>query len=341
MVSTMVRVTAMLGLSLLTMMAGAATGDADEPAATGFVMRNLAPFAALVGVPGRWPDASGYIADLTWNVANHSALESVDGFTTLTDGETQALTARLQFAATERLRIGLQLPWMRHSGGFLDSTIDNWHELLGLNEGIRPKLEQDQLSYVLRRNDTDVYRFDDSKSGIGDLQVGVTAELGSFARDADAGYWLRIPWRLTLNVKLPTGDVDKLTGSGHTDIGIGIGWRSPDDYPGRIRWWLDTGLLFPGGVDIAGLETASTVYYYDAAVTWRIFSRLDLIAQVAGHDGLYSGNFPVLNDDSMQLALGGLWHVTRKTSLRAGFYEDLLPESAPDFGIEIALLIRR
>jgi hypothetical protein len=326
---------------LVSLVAGAAPDDADNPAATGFVMRNLAPFAALVGVPGRWPNASGVVADVSVNAANHSALDSRDGLTTFTDGETHALTARLQFAATERLRIGLQLPWMRHSGGFLDSTIDNWHELFGLNEGIRPKLEQDQLSYVLNRNTAEIYRFDDSASGIGDLQVGITGELGNLARDADAGYWLRIPWRVTLNVKLPTGDADKLTGSGHTDVGLGIGWRSPDDHPGRIRWWLDAGLLFPGDVDIAGLETASSVYYYDGAVTWRVFRRLDLIAQIAGHDGLYSGNVPILSDDSVQLALGGLWHVTRKTALRVGIYEDLMPESAPDFGIEIALLIRR
>jgi len=333
--------TTLIALSVVPVAAEPLPGDATEPAASGFVMRNLAPFAALIGVPGRWPDSSGTVADISWNAANHSAFESNAGDATFTDGETQAVTARLQFAATDRLRIGIQLPWMRHSGGFLDNTIDKWHELLGLNEGIRPKLEQDQIDYVLMRNDTEVYRFDDSASGIGDLQLGFTGELGSLARHADASYWLRIPWRITLNVKLPTGDAAKLTGSGHTDVAVGVGWRSPDANPGRLSWWLDAGLLFPGDVDIAGLETAAAVYYYDTAVSWRIFRRLDLIAQLAGHAGLYSGNVPILSDDSLQLALGGLWHITRKTALRLGLYEDLLPESAPDFGIEIALLIRR
>jgi len=331
-------VLAVTALSILALQAPA--NEPDHAPATGFVMRNLAPFAALIGVPGRWPDANGYVADVTWNVASHSAFEDNAGATTFTDGETQAVTARIQFAATERLRIGVQLPWMRHSGGFLDSTIDSWHQFLGLNEGIRPKVEQDQLDYVLRRNGNDVYRFDEPVSGVGDMQVGGAYEFGSLRSDTDAGYWARIPWRMTLNIKLPTGDADKLTGSGHTDVAVGIGWRSPDDQR-RIQWWLDAGLLFPGDVDIVGLETVTTAYYYDAALTWRVFRPIDLIVQIAGHDGLYSGDFPILRDESMQLALGGLWHVTRKATLRLGIYEDLLSESAPDFGIEVALLWRR
>lgn len=321
------------------------TASARERTATGFVMRNHAPFASLIGVPGRWPDWSDGLFDLTWNASSHALSESSNGFGALTDGETHSLTARLQFDVLRRLRIGLQLPWISHSGGFMDNLIDTWHDFFGLNEGIRPQLEQDQLNYVLRRQTTDVYRLNDSVSGVGDLHIGLAAELGSFARYADpgtvSGYFLRVPWRLVLNAKLPTGDIDRLTGSGNSDFAVGLGWRAPPDAVGRIRWWLDLGLVFPGDVDIVGLETESQAYYYDAAMTIRIVRRLDAIVQVAGNSALYAGDVSQLGDSSVQLAVGGLWHMSPRFGLRFGIVEDILPESAPDFGVELSLIVRR
>ena len=207
---------------------------AGEMPATAFVMKNRAPFAALIGVPGRWPDTTGSFGEFSWNAASHAMTESRDGTTVLTDGETHSLTARIQ-ADAGRLRFGAQLPWISHSGGFLDSTIDAWHEFFGLPEGIRPNLDQDQLSYIVQRQGTDLYRLDEPVSGIGDLQLGMSVELGSFAKHAQpgtiSGYFRRIPWRLSLNLKLPTGDIDKLTGSGAVDYAIGIGWRAPGRKP--------------------------------------------------------------------------------------------------------------
>ncbi|MGI9343181.1 MAG: DUF3187 family protein [Gammaproteobacteria bacterium] len=332
-------------VALFVTLAAATTAAAQEPVATGFVMQNRSPFAAIIGVPGRWPDNSANIAELSWNASSHAKAETSAGFASIVDGETHSLTARFQFPVLQRFRVGLQLPWISHSGGFLDSTIDTWHEIFGLNEGIRPQVPRNELNYVLDRQGAEVYRLSDSTSGIGDVQVGLTADLGSFDRNAKpgtvGGYLLRMPWRLSLNVKLPTGDIDKLTGSGETDVSLGVGWRSPDDTDGRLRWWLDAGVTLPGDVDIAALQTESQVYYYDGALTWRLTNRFDLIAQLAGHSRLYAGDVADLGRTAAQLAIGGLWHMSPRFGLRFGFYEDVIAESAPDFGFELSLLIRR
>jgi len=318
-------------VALFVTLVAATTAAAQEPVATGFVMQNRSPFAAIIGVPGRWPDSSDNFAELSWNASSHAKAESSAGFGSLVDGETHALTARFQFPLWERFRIGLQLPYVSHSGGFLDSTIDTWHEIFGLNEGIRPQVGKDQLNYVLDRQSAEIYRLSDSTSGIGDVHVGLTADLGTLAR---------IPWRLSMNVKLPTGDIDKLTGSGETDFAIGVGWRSPDG-DGRWRWWLDAGVVLPGDVDIPTLETESRVYYYDGALTWRLANRLDVIAQLAGHSRLYAGDVADLGKTAAQLAIGGLWHMSPRLGLRFGIFEDVIAESAPDFGFEVSLLVRR
>ncbi|MFQ5633842.1 MAG: DUF3187 family protein [Gammaproteobacteria bacterium] len=318
---------------------------AGEAPAGGFVMQNRAPFAAIIGIPGRWPDTGKSIAELSWNASSHSMSERGDQFAVFADGETHTLTARLQFAPSQRLRVGLQLPWMRHTGGFMDNAIDAWHDLFGLKEGIRPGIRSNQLNYVLQRRGADVFRLDRATSGLGDAHLGLTGELGSFERyatpDTISGYLLRSPWRVSLNVKLPTGDIDRLTGSGDTDFAGGVGWRSPDDPGTPLRWWLDVGVVLPGGIDIDGLDTESRVYYYDAALAWRLLRRLDAVVQFAGHSALYSGDAASLGESALQVAIGGLWHLSPRFGLRIGFVEDLRAESAPDFGVEISLLVRR
>jgi len=319
--------------------------DAREPEATGFVMQNHAPFPALIGVPGRWPDTSDDTFDLTWNASSHSMTAGNDAFRIVADGETHSLTARVQFDLWRRLRIGLQMPWIQHSGGFMDDAIDAWHDLFSLPEGIRPQVDQDQLNYVLQRDGANLFRLNESVSGVGDLRLGIAVELGSFQRFARpetvAGYFLRAPWRVVLNVKLPTGDPDRVTGSGNRDFSVGLGWRSPDALAARLRWWIDFGAVLPGDVDIPGLETEAQALYYDSALTWRIVPRLDAILQVAGNSSLYASDASILGDSALQLAVGGLWHVSPRFGLRFGIFEDLLSETAPDFGVELSLLVRR
>ena len=119
------------------------------------------------------------------------------------------------------------------------------------------------------------------------------------------------------------------------------GVPSPPSPGAKLRWWLDVGAVLPGDVDIVGLETETLVFYYDTAMTWRIFGSLDAILQVAGHSPLYAGNTSLLGDWAAQLAVGGLWHLSPRFALRFGIFEDILVESTPDFGAEVSLLVRR
>lgn len=318
-------------LTVLALWANAGVAADDAPA-TPFVMKNRAPFAALIGIPGRWPDATDRNAELSWNATSHAMSDGSGGFLVVADGETHSLTARFQLDAWRGWQIGVQLPWLRHSGGFMDSMIDTWHDLFNLNEGTRGRTGEDQLNYVLQQQQADIFRIDRSVSGIGDVEVGVSRDLGTL---------FGAPWRLALNLKLPTGDVEKLTGSGSADFALGFGWRAPGTPGAKLRWWLDAGAVVPGDVDIVGLKTESLVYYYDAALTWRLLRRFDAILQLAGHSSLYAGNDTVLGEPAAQLAVGGLWHMSPRFGLRFGFFEDILAESAPDFGLELALLVRR
>lgn len=312
---------------------------AQDFEASGFSMRNHAPLSAIIGVPARWPDATDHRTEISWNTASHAMLE-VDGDEYLMlDGETQTLSVRMQRHFASRVQLGFSIPWIKHSGGYLDSFIDGWHDFFGLPEGIRPQTPDNDLMYVYENAGTTILELDEQKSGFGDLQLGMAIEVGAFGDEQSTSYLRRIPLRLTFNLELPTGDADKLTGNGNTDIAAGLGLRSPDG--SGFGWWLDMGVVWPGDVDIAGLNTSGQVYYYDGAVSWRALRRLDLLLQLAGHTALYQSDVTMLGEPAVQLGIGALWHISEHYALRFGFFEDLRAESAPDFAIEMSVIIKQ
>ena len=327
----------LLGI-LLELPAPVAHGQEFE--ASSFVLRNHSPFSAIIGIPGRWPDGTNNIAELSWNVSSHSFYENDGAESLLLDGETQTISARLQHRFSSRIQLGADIPWLVHSGGFLDSTIDAWHDLTGLPEGARPQMENDDLQYIYAASGANAFLLNESTSGIGDIQVTLGIALGKPDKPASASYFTQLGWILKLSTDLPTGDAEKLTGNGSADLAAGFGVRSPRSDVARLNWWLDLGLAWPGEVDIEGLATAGQVFYYDAALAWRIRKRFDILGQIAGTSGLYQSDIKMLGRPTAQLALGGLWHIFDNYGLRFGFTEDIRANTAPDVGFEITLIFK-
>jgi hypothetical protein len=327
----------LLGI-LLELLSSGVCGQEFE--SSGFVLRNHSPFSAIVGIPARWPDGTNNIAELSWNVSSHSFYENNGAESLLLDGETQSVSARLQHRFLPRIQVGADIPWLAHSGGFLDSTIENWHELTGLPEGIRPELGSNELHYIYRVDDADIFSLEKPASGLGDIQVNLAIALGKVNDPVQGSYLKRLGWTLNLNVELPTGDVEKLTGNGSTDLAAGFGVRSPRSGAERLHWWLDLGIAWPGDIDLTGLETQGRIFYYDAALAWRVHKRFDVLAQVAGDSGRYQSNIKMLGRPAAQIAVGGLWHIFNRYGLRFGITEDIRADTAPDVGIEMTLIFK-
>ena len=323
------------------LLAGTA-GAAERPQGhSNLVMRNDSPFAALIGVPGRWPDDSRQSIDVSFNISNHSIFRRGSEEFLLIDGETHRLQVRFQQQLHERIKLGISLPWLSHAGGFLDSTIDAWHGITGLREGIRPSRPRDELKYSYGRETFEIFGIDSSKSGLGDTQVGIAVDLRRPNALSGTSWIARVPVKLLLNAELPTGDLQRFTGNDHADYGVGLQIATPARSDGRLHWWLDFGVLWPGDVDVAGLPSKERAFYYDIALSWRWFRNFDLLLDVAGNSPLYKSELKALGDPAAQMAAGFVWHLANGNSIRAGFYEDLRAESATDFGVEFGVTIKR
>jgi hypothetical protein len=226
--------------------AGAPAGEIDDP----FPLRNQLPFNLMF--LDQTPRAARLLPPRQLGIALHLSYESTlaatddlvelfrqDDFATfdgrvtrpnlesvaagtpggtafVLDGETLRAALDLRLGLARRLEAGLEIPLLSHSGGFLDSLIEGYHERLDLPDGGRPAFARDRFraGYV---GDGESIFFDHAPGGVrlGDLVISVRGALL-----AGKGRWPGVTG--TLSLKLPTGDADRLHGSGSADYAASI-----------------------------------------------------------------------------------------------------------------------
>ncbi|MGH9797043.1 MAG: DUF3187 family protein, partial [Candidatus Polarisedimenticolia bacterium] len=156
----------------------------------------------------------------TWNgrvtrgILEAAASASPDGTAFILDGETTRAVFDVAVGLTPRLDLELSIPLLRHGGGFMDGAIDWYHERLGFPDAGRRGFERG-LFLAGYAGDGESLFLDRQASGIGDAVVSVRALLipQGPRRPALAG---------GAALKLPTGNPDRLLGSGSTDLGASI-----------------------------------------------------------------------------------------------------------------------
>ena len=291
---------------------------------------NRSPFVAIHGLPpargARLIPASTTQLILHVDAANTSIVEDdSDGRRTVIDGETHRLELDLRRGLAGNWEIGLNLPLLRHSGGFLDRPIEEWHAVFGLPDGNRNRLPRDRLLFAQRSPDGTGFRLDNSGGGIGDLQL-------SAGRQLAPGLTLRG------TLKLPTGDSDRLTGSGAAALtgSLHTSGRLGD----RVHWHASGGLLLSGESDVLENQTEELLAFGSATLAWQLTDAVTLKTQLDTHSAAYKQTGRPLDRDALQLSFAAAFAVSPDWALELGFSEDVAVETAPDIVFHAGLIRR-
>lgn len=193
----------------------------------------------------RRDDFATYGGRVTQPVLEGVAAGSPSGSAYYVDGETLRAVLDAQMGLSERFEIGLEVPLLLHTRGFMDSPIDTFHSWLDLPDGGRTVFARNQ--YVVGYSDDGRTVFlDESPTG---LRLGDVVLSGRAALARGAGG--RSALAASLLVKLPTGSVERVDGSGHADVAAGLqaSWRigrsalhAGGAYSHLGDWSLDPGL---------------------------------------------------------------------------------------------------
>lgn len=302
-------------LLLLFLLVPTAQGDPlDAP----FTVHNANPFVSIYGLPRGGLDDNFAVR---YTVASSFDAGSDGGRSVVLDGETE----RLEFSAVRALgdywQVGIDIPWVRHSGGYLDDLIIDWHDWFDLPQNGRDTAPQDLLRFGFADAQGAIGVFDDQQ-GLGDVSL-------SLARDV-AGF------RARATLKLPTGEPDDLLGSGGADVALSVArdWRLGQRWDAHVALgatWLDDGDVLPDYVrPVVGTLRAKMGF---RAAPW-----LALKVQWDVHTQVYERvRLRHLNEIAYVLSFGG--------TLRTGDYLlDVVvtenyphPEITPDVAFQLGL----
>ena len=299
---------------------------ADDQYLDSFPLRSHNPFIQIYGLPAFQTAAlarpGDFVVGMSVDITNDADDSESDGDQLIIDGETTTIVLSVRRRVHERLELGIDVPYVQHSGGTLDGFIKDWHSMLGLSNSRRDG-PNDQLRHTYISDGTTLFGLDSSASGIGDMQLSAAIPLGKLTMRAA--------------VKLPTGDPDKLTGSGATDVSLGVyGSRA---YTLRERDLSLSGFiggLALGDGDVLPEFQRSFVPYGGAALRWQATYKFGLAAQLSVQGSYYDTHFDDIGGNTIQLGFGAdyragdfLW--------RLAIAEDMNGAATADFGMQLSV----
>jgi hypothetical protein len=249
------------------------------------------------------------------------------------DSETLRTVLDAEYGLGSRLEVGIEVPFLMHTGGFLDPMIENWHHNFHLPTGGRDSFARNIFQMGLVSDGEEIF-FSEPPGGIGlgdiVLSAGVALLHGGGTSPSVA---------VSGVVKLPTGSADDLRGSGSYDYGVSIlsGWT-----PGRSS--LSGGFSYvrvgpwalAPGLDLRDSRHLWIAYGFDATPDAAI------VGQVSATEGPFrTDDANDLGTVSYEIALGMRWRLPRSLQFEAALIENLdRLSNVPDIGAFFGLRYR-
>jgi hypothetical protein len=298
---------------------------------TPLYIANQNPFVQIFGLPKSEPGTitpQGRLAAGFLYYVSNNAIQSDggNGETIIWDGETAQYTTRLRYGLFDWLELGLDVPFVQQSGGYLDSLIRQFHSAFGMPNDRQEMFEKNQIHYLLKQNGTTLYELQGARSGLGDVRLTAAIPLAGNARRS----MRHLAFRPML--KLPTGDADYLLGSGGTDVSASLAYS---DYQTLRRLamvlHLNAGMLYMGNADVLRDKQLHFAGYGGGSLGWQVWRYIELKVQLDYHTAFYDSGLDQLGT-SLQLLGGGTAKLPGDMFLDLGISQQLATDATSDVG---------
>lgn len=315
---------------LVLLVIGAATVASGVQAAEPLYVKNLSPVAGLFGLPSQRNAATGPAGSFALaahtSIASHYVEEARPDEALNFDGETIRIALEMRYAVAENWDLQLEVPWLDHSGGNLDSLIDNWHDFWGMSDGGRSNVPQDVLDYRYRGSDS--FDLQDDSSGLGDSTLSLSWRF--YQKEASSA-------ALAVGYKFATGDEDDFTGSGADDAFLALRFSGDQLSDLPLRWHGQLGYLHAGKSDVIANSQERDLWFAGLTVDWMINPAWSLIGQLDAHAAPTNSGIDGLGEDAIMLTVGGRWRFAEHWAVDISVVEDVQVETAPDVTFQASL----
>lgn len=259
-----------------------------------------------------------------------------DEYRLFVDTESLRVSVDLDWRIASRLQIGATLPFLKHGGGFLDGVVEGFHGMFNLSNGGREWAPRNDYGvFVVRNRRFWIKSVESASFRPGDLVVRLKTPLN---RGGD-----ELNLALAGALKLPTGNLETLTGSGGWDFQAALfaTWR-----PRRP----ERDMIFHANLAHSRLGRPTlgegfplrSITTFVLAFEYRTTGRLAALVQTQVNIGPFPGSrLGPLNRTAIEATAGVRYALSESLSLGMGLTENLSQyQNTPDVGLHAGIVWR-
>ena len=285
-------------------------------------VENLSPLVQLIGLPAQRSADINAGVSVSWHadIATHFIARESENERVFFDGETQQHTLDLRWGLATNWEVSAQLPFIQHSGGFLDSYVNGWHDFFGMTDGGRSQFPEDRIRYQYN-GIAGQSLLDGSASGLGDITVEL-ARISERQPDLQIAY--------AVGFKGSSGSSSDWTGSGASDV-YGLARFSGahlGDLP--LYWHGQLGVTRVGDSDLLSAQQKNLIYFAGLSAEWLMSEQWAVIVQFDSHSAPMDSELESLGSTAGLLSLGVRHQLSQDWAVDISFAEDILVETGPD-----------
>jgi len=305
---------------------------------TPFRTTNQSPLAVIRAIPAEssatLSPKGRLFSSFAFDLAGNYTASSIAAERILLDGESYRWTLSARYGLSERVEVGLDVPFILYGGGIFDSFIIGWHDTFWLPQGGRDTAEKNRLHYSYSKDGEQKLLLDRSGYGIGDVTLTAGVKL---LENRSPSATEAASFRAT--IKLPSGESDKLLGDGAI-----AGTGSLCGGVNRFTDWGTIGVFGSAGVMISGDgkvlpdQQKNLAGFGTLGLGWGPLSWISFKLQLNANTPLYGGSdLPEISNPSIMLVMGGALKFPGDYILDIGVTEDVSVATAPDVSLHLAL----
>ncbi|MBU0674938.1 MAG: DUF3187 family protein [Proteobacteria bacterium] len=297
-----------------------------------FHTRNQHPLVQIYGMPA--PE-SPFVPSVGKSVfhldlAQSNSLSSQYGSHEylLVDGESTRVDLGFRYGLGHGWELGGDLPYLSHSGGFLDGFIEDWHGFFHLPNGERGQRQNGLLDYRYERDGRVLLQLNSASDGVSDLLLF-------------AGYGLAVdgvPVAIRIGLKLPTGSSSEMLGSGGVDMFVSGSALIAGGPSSQWQVYGHSGVLLTGHSEILNEIRRDLIGFGALGISWAYHPRVIFKLQIDGHTPFYRSDLNGMGLSTLQLDMGGTLVLSEGLNLDLAVLEDIIVDSAPDVVFMLGLV---
>jgi hypothetical protein len=241
------------------------------------------------------------------------------------DYEAYRFNFSYQYGLNDKWNLKLDVPLIYQSGGFFDSAIDSWHEFWGLPRANRPLVEHNQYDIQYAYQSQTLVDLNESSTTLGDIQLAIARSLIENSSTTMS---------LWASVKLPTGNEDKLTSNGATDLSAWLALNQQLSKDWVVN--LNTGAVVLGTDNYKNIPLSDYALYGHIMLGWLVTDTINLKLQLQGHSSYYQQSQLAILGNSYFLTFGGTISLNQCNQLDFAMSEDIKVDASPDTSLIIS-----